>query len=115
MVNVNSLSTLWICLSLLDPRCQVKEMALLECISLQNKYREFLSMDVGIPFCHYAVLLVSLSSVMHRLIKEGKIDHAKKVIEIGRSLSSSNMILLFIDSYCHYLAGEYELSIDVFV
>ena len=86
--SVNDLCRLWIALSLLDPRVAVKERALLECIALQKQHRSIIQTDVAVPFCYYALLLM----------REGRKEQALAVVQLGRSLSTDNVILKFLES-----------------
>ena len=99
---IDDLSRLWLCLSQLDPRLIIKEQALLECIQLQRNFREHILMDPGIVYSFYGALYLLLNRIINRLLKENQREKALEVIKRGRSQSSSNLHLLFLESLYHY-------------
>ena len=63
--NINALFYLWISLSLLDPRREIQEMALLETINLVSHHHKLLTADAGIAYSYYAFLFILTSASYH--------------------------------------------------
>lgn len=99
---VDELARLWLCLSQLDPRRVIKEQALIECISLQRMYRDQIRTDPGLVYALYAILYPLHIIIILSLLQENQPEKAVEIIKRGRSQSSSNVDLLFLESLYHY-------------